>query len=121
MEGATYTGQTVGLCVAPSEKNTALYGCFSAGTLPQDGIPGVSMRKPYGNGVFALSDASDDLPESVGIADTGKNCGKKTRADLNSPATIKAMNDAIEAFNAKEPTHACTYRFKAGPTYPVLE
>ena len=121
VEGATYTGQTVGLCVAPSEKNTALYGCFSAGTLPQDGIPGVSMRKPYGNGVFALSDASDDLPKSVGIADTGKNCGKKTRADLNSPATIKAMNDAIEAFNAKEPTHACTYRFKAGSTYPVLE
>ncbi|EFB33213.1 hypothetical protein HMPREF0971_00492 [Segatella oris F0302] len=121
VEGATYTGQTVGLCVAPSEKNTALYGCFSAGTLPQDGIPGVSMRKPYGNGVFALSDASDDLPESVGIADTGKNCGKKTRADLKSQATIKAMNDAIEAFNAKEPTHACTYRFKAGPTYPVLE
>ena len=121
VEGATYTGQTVGLCVAPSEKNTALYGCFSSGTLPQDGIPGVSMKKPYGNGVFALSDASDDLPESVGIADTGKNCGKKTRADLNSPATIKAMNDAIEAFNAKEPTHACTYRFKAGPTYPVLE
>jgi len=121
VEGATYTGQTVGLCVAPSEKNTALYGCFSAGTLPQDGIPGVSMKKPYGNGVFALSDASDDLPESVGIADTGKNCGKKTRADLNSPATIKAMNDAIEAFNAKEPTHTCTYRFKAGPTYPVLE
>ena len=121
VEGATYTGQTVGLCVAPSEKNTALYGCFSAGTLPQNGKPGVSMRKPYGNGVFALSDASDDLPESVGIADTGKNCGKKTRADLNSPATIKAMNDAIEAFNAKEPTHACTYRFKAGPTYPVLE
>ena len=121
VEGKTYTGQTVGLCVAPSEKNTALYGCFSAGTLPQDGIPGVSMRKPYGNGVFALSDASDDLPESVGIADTGKNCGKKTRADLNSPATIKAMNDAIEAFNAKEPTHACIYRFKAGPTYPVLE
>ena len=121
VEGATYTGQTVGLCVAPSEKNTALYGCFSAGTLPQDGIPGVSVCKPYGNGVFALSDASDDLPESVGIADTGKNCGKKTRADLNSPATIKAMNDAIEAFNAKEPTHACTYRFKAGPTYPVLE
>ena len=121
VEGATYTGQTVGLCVAPSEKNTALYGCFSAGTLPQDGIPGVSMKKPYGNGVFALSDASDDLPKSVGIADTGKNCGKKTRADLNSPATIKAMNDAIEAFNAKEPTHACTYRFKAGPTYPVLK
>lgn len=121
VEGATYTGQTVGLCVAPSEKNTALYGCFSAGTLPQDGIPGVSLRKPYGNGVFALSDASDDLPKSVGIADTGKNCGKKTRADLNSPATIKAMNDAIEAFNAKEPTQACTYRFKAGPTYPVLE
>ena len=121
VEGATYTGQTVGLCVAPSEKNTALYGCFSAGTLPQNGKPGVSLRKPYGNGVFALSDASDDLPESVGIADTGKNCGKKTRADLNSPATIKAMNDAIEAFNAKEPTHACTYRFKAGPTYPVLE
>ena len=121
VEGATYTGQTVGLCVAPSEKNTALYGCFSAGNLPQDGIPGVSMRKPYGNGVFALSDASDDLPESVGIADTGKNCGKKTRADLKSPATIKAMNDAIEAFNAKEPTHTCTYRFKAGPTYPVLE
>ena len=121
VEGATYTGRIVGLCVAPSEKNTALYGCFSAGTLPQDGIPGVSMRKPYGNGVFALSDASDDLPKSVGIADTGKNCGKKTRADLNSPATIKAMNDAIEAFNAKEPTHACTYRFKAGSTYPVLE
>lgn len=121
VEGATYTGQTVGLCVAPSEKNTALYGCFSAGTLPQNGKPGVSFRKPYGNGVFALSDASDELPESVGIADTGKNCGKKTRADLNSPATIKAMNDAIEAFNAKEPTHACTYRFKAGPTYPVLE
>ena len=121
VEGATYTGQTVGLCVAPSEKNTALYGCFSAGTLPQDGIPGVSVCKPYGNGVFALSDASDDLPKSVGIADTGKNCGKKTRADLNSPATIKAMNDAIEAFNAKEPTHACTYRFKAGPTYPVLK
>ena len=121
VEGATYTGQTVGLCVAPSEKNTALYGCFSAGTLPQNGKPGVSFRKPYGNGVFALSDASDDLPKSVGIADTGKNCGKKTRADLNSPATIKAMNDAIEAFNAKEPTHACTYRFKAGPTYPVLE
>lgn len=121
VEGATYTGQTVGLCVAPSEKNTALYGCFSAGTLPQNGIPGVSMKKPYGNGVFALSDASDDLPKSVGIADTGKNCGKKTRADLNSPATIKAMNDAIEAFNAKEPTHTCTYRFKAGPTYPVLK
>ena len=121
VEGATYTGQTVGLCVAPSEKNTALYGCFSAGTLPQNGKPGVSFRKPYGNGVFALSDASDDLPKSVGIADTGKNCGKKTRADLNSPATIKAMNDAIEAFNAKEPTHTCTYRFKAGPTYPVLE
>ena len=121
VEGATYTGQTVGLCVAPSEKNTALYGCFSAGTLPQNGKPGVSFRKPYGNGVFALSDASDELPESVGIADTGKNCGKKTRADLNSPATIKAMNDAIEAFNAKEPTHTCTYRFKAGPTYPVLE
>ena len=121
VEGATYTGQTVGLCVAPSEKNTALYGCFSAGTLPQNGKPGVSVCKPYGNGVFALSDASDDLPKSVGIADTGKNCGKKTRADLNSPATIKAMNDAIEAFNAKEPTHACTYRFKAGPTYPVLE
>lgn len=121
VEGATYTGQTVGLCVAPSEKNTALYGCFSAGTLPQNGKPGVSVCKPYGNGVFALSDASDDLPESVGIADTGKNCGKKTRADLNSPATIKAMNDAIEAFNAKEPTHTCTYRFKAGPTYPVLE
>ena len=55
VEGATYTGRIVGLCVAPSEKNTALYGCFSAGTLPQDGIPGVSMRKPYGNGVFALS------------------------------------------------------------------
>ena len=121
VEGATYTGQTVGLCVAPSEKNTALYGCFSAGTLPQNGKPGVSLRKPYGNGVFALSDASDDLPKSVGIADTGKNCGKKTRADLNSPATIKAMNDAIEAFNAKEPTHACTYRFKAGSTYPVLK
>ena len=121
VEGATYTGQTVGLCVAPSEKNTALYGCFSAGTLPQNGKPGVSVCKPYGNGVFALSDASDDLPKSVGIADTGKNCGKKTRADLNSPATIKAMNDAIEAFNAKEPTHTCTYRFKAGPTYPVLK
>lgn len=122
VEGKTYVGeQASGLCTATSEKSTALYGCFSAGTLPQDGIPGVSMRKPYGNGVFALSDASDDLPESVGIADTGKNCGKKTRADLNSPATIKAMNDAIEAFNAKEPTHACTYRFKAGPTYPVLK
>ena len=122
VEGKTYVGeQASGLCTATSEKSTALYGCFSAGTLPQDGIPGVSMRKPYGNGVFALSDASDDLPKSVGIADTGKNCGKKTRADLNSPATIKAMNDAIEAFNAKEPTHACTYRFKAGPTYPVLE
>lgn len=122
VEGKTYVGeQASGLCTATSEKNTALYGCFSAGTLPQNGKPGVSLRKPYGNGVFALSDASDDLPESVGIADTGKNCGKKTRADLNSPATIKAMNDAIEAFNAKEPTHACTYRFKAGPTYPVLE
>ena len=122
VEGKTYVGeQASGLCTATSEKSTALYGCFSAGTLPQDGIPGISMRKPYGNGVFALSDASDDLPESVGIADTGKNCGKKTRADLNSPATIKAMNDAIEAFNAKEPTHTCTYRFKAGPTYPVLE
>ena len=122
VEGKTYVGeQASGLCTATSEKSTALYGCFSAGTLPQNGKPGVSLRKPYGNGVFALSDASDDLPESVGIADTGKNCGKKTRADLNSPATIKAMNDAIEAFNAKEPTHACTYRFKAGPTYPVLE
>lgn len=122
VEGKTYVGeQASGLCTATSEKSTALYGCFSAGTLPQNGKPGVSLRKPYGNGVFALSDASDDLPESVGIADTGKNCGKKTRADLNSPATIKAMNDAIEAFNAKEPTHTCTYRFKAGPTYPVLE
>ena len=122
VEGKTYVGeQASGLCTATSEKSTALYGCFSAGTLPQNGKPGVSLRKPYGNGVFALSDASDDLRESVGIADTGKNCGKKTRADLNSPATIKAMNDAIEAFNAKEPTHACTYRFKAGPTYPVLE
>lgn len=122
VEGKTYVGeQASGLCTATSEKSTALYGCFSAGTLPQNGKPGVSLRKPYGNGVFALSDASDDLPKSVGIADTGKNCGKKTRADLNSPATIKAMNDAIEAFNAKEPTHTCTYRFKAGPTYPVLE
>ena len=122
VEGKTYVGeQASGLCTATSEKSTALYGCFSAGTLPQNGKPGVSMRKPYGNGVFALSDASDDLPKSVGIADTGKNCGKKTRADLNSPATIKAMNNAIEAFNAKEPTHACTYRFKAGPTYPVLK
>ena len=121
VEGKTYVGeQASGLCTATSEKSTALYGCFSAGTLPQNGKPGVSVCKPYGNGVFALSDASDDLPKSVGIADTGKNCGKKTRADLNSPATIKAMNDAIEAFNAKEPTHACTYRFKAGPTYPVL-
>ena len=122
VEGKTYVGeQASGLCTATSEKSTALYGCFSAGTLPQNGKPGVSLRKPYGNGVFALSDASDDLPKSVGIADTGKNCGKKTRADLNSPATIKAMNDAIEAFNAKEPTHACTYRFKAGSTYPVLK
>lgn len=122
VEGKTYVGeQASGLCTATSEKSTALYGCFSAGTLPQNGKPGVSVCKPYGNGVFALSDASDDLPESVGIADTGKNCGKKTRADLNSPATIKAMNDAIEAFNAKEPTHACIYRFKAGSTYPVLE
>ena len=122
VEGKTYVGeQASGLCTATSEKSTALYGCFSAGTLPQNGKPGVSVCKPYGNGVFALSDASDDLPESVGIADTGKNCGKKTRADLNSQATIKAMNDAIEAFNAKEPTHACTYRFKAGPTYPVLK
>ncbi len=122
VEGKTYVGeQASGLCTATSEKSTALYGCFSAGTLPQNGKPGVSVCKPYGNGVFALSDASDDLPKSVGIADTGKNCGKKTRTDLNSPATIKAMNDAIEAFNAKEPTHACTYRFKAGPTYPVLE
>lgn len=122
VEGKTYVGeQASGLCTATSEKSTALYGCFSAGTLPQNGKPGVSVCKPYGNGVFALSDASDDLPESVGIADTGKNCGKKTRADLNSPATIKAMNDAIEAFNAKEPTHACTYRFKVGPTYPVLK
>lgn len=122
VEGKTYVGeQASGLCTATSEKSTALYGCFSAGTLPQNGKPGVSVCKPYGNGVFALSDASDDLPKSVGIADTGKNCGKKTRADLKSQATIKAMNDAIEAFNAKEPTHACTYRFKAGPTYPVLE
>ncbi|OFP32075.1 peptidase M26 [Prevotella sp. HMSC069G02] len=122
VEGKTYVGeQASGLCTATSEKSTALYGCFSAGTLPQNGKPGVSVCKPYGNGVFALSDASDELPESVGIADTGKNCGKKTRADLNSPATIKAMNDAIEAFNAKEPTHACTYRFKAGSTYPVLK
>ena len=122
VEGKTYVGeQASGLCTATSEKSTALYGCFSAGTLPQNGKPGVSVCKPYGNGVFALSDASDDLPKSVGIADTGKNCGKKTRADLNSQATIKAMNDAIEAFNAKEPTHACTYRFKAGPTYPVLK
>lgn len=122
VEGKTYVGeQASGLCTATSEKSTALYGCFSAGTLPQNGKPGVSVCKPYGNGVFALSDASDDLPKSVGIADTGKNCGKKTRADLNSPATIKAMNDAIEAFNAKEPTHACTYRFKAGSTYPVLK
>jgi|GEM_PF-489360 len=122
VEGKTYVGeQASGLCTATSEKSTALYGCFSAGTLPQNGKPGVSVCKPYGNGVFALSDASDDLPKSVGIADTGKNCGKKTRADLNSPATIKAMNDAIEAFNAKEPTHTCTYRFKAGSTYPVLE
>ena len=122
VEGKTYVGeQASGLCTATSEKSTALYGCFSAGTLPQNGKPGVSVCKPYGNGVFALSDASDDLPKSVGIADTGKNCGKKTRADLNSPATIKAMNDAIEAFTAKEPTHTCTYRFKAGPTYPVLE
>ena len=122
VEGKTYVGeQASGLCTATSEKSTALYGCFSAGTLPQNGKPGVSVCKPYGNGVFALSDASDELPASVGIADTGKNCGKKTRADLNSPATIKAMNDAIEAFNAKEPTHTCTYRFKAGPTYPVLK
>lgn len=122
VEGKTYVGeQASGLCTATSEKSTALYGCFSAGTLPQNGKPGVSVCKPYGNGVFALSDASDELPKSVGIADTGKNCGKKTRADLNSPATIKAMNDAIEAFNAKEPTHTCTYRFKAGPTYPVLK
>ena len=122
VEGKTYVGeQASGLCTATSEKSTALYGCFSAGTLPQNGNLAVGFRKPHGNGVFALSDASDDLPESVGIADTGKNCGKKTRADLNSPATIKAMNDAIEAFNAKEPTHACTYRFKAGPTYPVLK
>ena len=122
VEGKTYVGeQASGLCTATSEKSTTLYGCFSAGTLPQNGKPGVSVCKPYGNGVFALSDTSDDLPESVGIADTGKNCGKKTRADLKSQATIKAMNDAIEAFNAKEPTHACTYRFKAGPTYPVLE
>ena len=122
VEGKTYVGeQASGLCTATSEKSTALYGCFSAGTLPQNGKPGVSVCKPYGNGVFALSDASDDLPKSVGIADTGKNCGKKTRADLNSPATIKAMNDAIEAFNAKEPTHTCTYRFKAGSTYPVLK
>ena len=122
VEGKTYVGeQASGLCTATSEKSTALYGCFSAGTLPQNGKPGVGFKKPYGNGVFALSDASDDLPKSVGIADTGKNCGKKTRADLNSQATIKAMNDAIEAFNAKEPTHACTYRFKAESTYPVLK
>ena len=121
VEGATYTGQATGLCTVPAEKNAELYGCFSAGVLPQNGNPGVTFSKPYGNGIFALSDASDNLPASVGIADTGVNCGKKTRADLNSPETVKAMNDAIEAFNAKEPAHACTYRFKAGPTYPVLE
>ena len=121
VEGATYTGQATGLCTVPAEKNAELYGCFSAGVLPQNGNPGVTFSKPYGNGIFALSDASDELPASVGIADTGINCGKKTQADLNSPETVKAMNDAIEAFNAKEPAHACTYRFKVGPTYPVLE
>ena len=122
VNGATYTGgASAGLCVAPSEKNTELYGCFNAGTLPQDGNPGVSQRKPYGNGVFALSDASDNLPASVGIADTGINCGKKTRSDLNSSETVKAMNDAIEAFNRKVPAHACSSRFKEGPTYPILE
>ena len=122
VNGATYTGgASAGLCVAPSEKNTELYGCFNAGTLPQDGNPGVSQRKPYGNGVFALSDASDNLPASVGIADTGINCGKKTRDHLNSPETVKAMNDAIEAFNQKVPAHACSSRFKVGATYPILE
>ena len=122
VNGATYTGgASAGLCVAPSEKNTELYGCFNAGTLPQDGNPGVSQRKPYGNGVFALSDASDNLPASVGIADTGINCGKKTRSDLNSSETVKAMNDAIEAFNRKVPAHACSSRFKVGATYPILE
>ena len=122
VNGATYTGgASAGLCVAPSEKNTELYGCFNAGTLPQDGNPGVSQRKPYGNGVFALSDASDNLPASVGIADTGINCGKKTRSDLNSSETVKAMNDAIEAFNQKVPAHACSSRFKVGPTHPILE
>ena len=122
VNGATYTGgASAGLCVAPSEKNTELYGCFNAGTLPQDGNPGVSQRKPYGNGVFALSDASDNLPASVGIADTGINCGKKTHSDLNSSETVKAMNDAIEAFNQKVPAHACSSRFKVGPTHPILE
>ena len=122
VNGATYTGgASAGLCVAPSEKNTELYGCFNAGTLPQDGNLGVSQRKPYGNGVFALSDASDNLPASVGIADTGINCGKKTRSDLNSSETVKAMNDAIEAFNQKVPAHACSSRFKVGPTHPILE
>ena len=122
VNGATYTGgASAGLCVAPSEKNTELYGCFNAGTLPQDGNPGVSQRKPYGNGVFALSDASDNLPASVGITDTGINCGKKTRSDLNSSETVKAMNDAIEAFNQKVPAHACSSRFKVGPTHPILE
>ncbi|WP_281678121.1 fimbrillin family protein [Porphyromonas endodontalis] len=122
VNGATYTGgASAGLCVAPSEKNTELYGCFNAGTLPQDGNPGVSQRKPYGNGVFALSDASDNLPASVGIADTGINCGKKTRSDLNSSETVKAMNDAIEAFNQKVPAHVCSSRFKVGPTHPILE
>ena len=122
VNGATYTGgASAGLCVAPSEKNTELYGCFNAGTLPQDGNAGVSQRKPYGNGVFALSDASDNLPDSVGIADTGINCGKKTRSDLNSSETVKAMNDAIEAFNQKVPAHACSSRFKVGPTHPILE
>lgn len=122
VNGATYTGgASAGLCVAPSEKNTELYGCFNAGTLPQDGNPGVSQRKPYGNGVFALSDASDNLPASVGIADTGINCGKKTRSELNSSETVKAMNDAIEAFNQKVPAHACSSRFKVGPTHPILE
>ena len=122
VNGATYTGgASAGLCVAPSEKNTELYGCFNAGTLPQDGNPGVSQRKPYGSGVFALSDASDNLQASVGIADTGINCGKKTRDHLNSSETVKAMNDAIEAFNRKVPAHACSSRFKVGPTYPILE
>ena len=122
VNGATYIGgASAGLCVAPSEKNMELYGCFNAGTLPQDGNPGVSQRKPYGNGVFALSDASDNLPASVGIADTGINCGKKTRSDLNSSETVKAMNDAIEAFNQKVPAHACSSRFKVGSTHPILE